>query len=113
MTQGLQQAGVAATAKHFPGHGDTASDSHHGLVVVPHSRERLDQVELPPFAAAIAAGAKLVMAAHVALPALTEGVALPATLAPQVLRGLLRGALGFRPDRATVDKGAMARGSGR
>ena len=92
---GMQSAGVAACAKHFPGHGDTASDSHDGLVSVPHSRARLDQVELPPFAAAIAAGAQLVMTAHVALPALTGGQAIPSTLAPQVLRGLLRGEMGF------------------
>lgn len=114
MTEGLQQAGVAATAKHFPGHGDTAGDLHHGLVVVPHSRERLNQVELPPFAAAIAAGAKLVMAAHIALPALTEGVALPATLAPQVVRGLLRDTLGFQGLIVSdaMDMGAIGSGIG-
>ena len=95
MIAGMQSAGVAACAKHFPGHGDTASDSHDGLVTVPHSRARLDQVELPPFAAAIAADVRLIMTAHVALPALTGGQAIPSTLAPQVLRGLLRGAMGF------------------
>lgn len=95
MVEGLQAAGVAATAKHFPGHGDTVGDSHYGLTIVPHPRERLDQVELPPFAAAIAADARLVMPAHIALPALTDGAAVPATLAPQVLRGLLRDEMGF------------------
>jgi beta-N-acetylhexosaminidase len=95
MVEGLQSAGVAAVAKHFPGHGDTAQDSHHGLPVLLHSRARLDDVELPPFAAAIAAGVRLVMSVHLALPALTGDPGLPATLAPQVLRGLLRDEMGF------------------
>jgi beta-N-acetylhexosaminidase len=92
---GLQGAGVAAVAKHFPGHGDTAQDSHHALAVMPHTRARLDAVELPPFVAAIAAGVRLVMSAHLALPAITGDPRLPATLAPQVLRRLLRAELGF------------------
>jgi beta-N-acetylhexosaminidase len=92
---GMQAEGVAATAKHFPGHGDTASDSHFGLASVPHGRERLDDIELPPFRQAINAGVKLVMSAHLALPALDEIPGLPATLSPQVLRGLLRKELGF------------------
>ncbi len=95
MVVGLQAAGVAATAKHFPGHGDTAMDSHHGTPIVPHDVERLRRVELLPFVAAVQAGVKLVMTAHVALPALTGHTDLPATLSPAVLRGLLRGELGF------------------
>ncbi|HMQ29349.1 MAG TPA: glycoside hydrolase family 3 N-terminal domain-containing protein [Chloroflexaceae bacterium] len=95
LVEGLQSAGVAATAKHFPGHGDTAADSHHGLASLAHGRERLARVELPPFAAAFAAGARLVMSAHLALPALTGRADLPATLSPAVLRHLLRGELGF------------------
>ncbi|MEI7771586.1 MAG: glycoside hydrolase family 3 protein, partial [Chloroflexales bacterium] len=95
VVDGLQGAGVAAVAKHFPGHGDTAQDSHHALAALPHTRARLDAVELPPFVAAIAAGARLVMTAHLALPAITGDPRLPATLAPQVLRGLLRDELGF------------------
>ncbi|MBC8159910.1 MAG: hypothetical protein H7Z42_01715, partial [Roseiflexaceae bacterium] len=95
MVQGMQASGVAATAKHFPGHGDTDADSHHGLGVVAHDRTRLGQVELPPFQAAIAAGVRLVMSAHLALPALSGRSDLPATLAPEVLRDLLRGELGF------------------
>lgn len=95
MVEGMQGAGVAATAKHFPGHGDTAADSHHGLGALPHGRERLGRVELPPFAAAIGAGARLVMSAHLAVPALTGREDLPATMAPAVLRDLLRGELGF------------------
>ncbi len=115
MVEGMQLAGVAATAKHFPGHGDTSSDSHHGLIVVPHGQERLQRVELPPFAAAIAAGVTLVMTAHVALPTLTDGLALPATLAPQIVRGLLRGELGFTGliISDAMDMGAIGSGAAR
>jgi beta-N-acetylhexosaminidase len=99
MIEGLQSAGVAATAKHFPGHGDTASDSHHGAPVIPHGMDRLEQIELPPFRAAIRAGVRLMMSAHIALPSLNgnvngEGV-LPATLSRSILTGLLRQKLGF------------------
>ncbi|MBN1453937.1 MAG: glycoside hydrolase family 3 protein, partial [Anaerolineales bacterium] len=87
--------GVAATAKHFPGHGDTSGDSHHGLPALPHSLDRLQQVEFPPFRAAIAADAKLVMTAHLALPALDGPDAPPATLSRRILYGLLREELGF------------------
>lgn len=90
MIGGLQSGGVAATAKHFPGHGDTASDSHHGAPILPHSMERLKQIELPPFQAAIRAGVKLIMTAHIALPTLTEGGNVPATLSRAILTGLLR-----------------------
>ena len=92
---GIQSAGVAATAKHFPGHGDTGGDSHHRLPSVPHYLERLQQVEFPPFQAAIAAGAKLVMTAHLALPAFDGPDAPPATLSRNILHGLLREQLGF------------------
>jgi len=93
---GLQSQGVAATAKHFPGHGDTAGDSHHGLPSVLHALERLHSVELPPFEAAIRAGVKLVMTAHLALPALDGPDAPPATLSRNILTGLLRARLGFQ-----------------
>lgn len=114
MVRGLQAAGVAATIKHFPGHGDTASDTHAGAVLLPHDAERLRAVELPPFQAAIAAGARLVMSAHVAAPALTDGLALPATLAPAILRGLLRGELGFAGVIVSdaLDMHAIAQGDG-
>ncbi|NJN17922.1 MAG: glycoside hydrolase family 3 protein [Oscillochloris sp.] len=95
MIAGFQQAGVAATAKHFPGHGDTNQDSHHALSVLPHSRERLDQLELSPFRSAIAAGVQAIMSAHLALPALSGSAEVPATLSPAVLKDLLREALGF------------------
>jgi beta-N-acetylhexosaminidase len=83
-----------ATTKHFPGHGDTDTDSHLALPVVKSSMARLDSVELPPFRAAIKAGVGGVMTAHIALPALGEP-ATPATLVPQVVTGLLRDSLGF------------------
>ena len=95
MIEGMQARGVAATAKHFPGHGDVAADSHYGLPTVPHDLSRLQQVELPPFQAAIRAKTKLIMTAHLALPAIDGPDAPPATLSPTVLKGLLRGQLGF------------------
>ena len=93
--RGVQSEGVAATAKHFPGHGDTDADSHLALPVVRADRRRLDAVELAPFRAAIGAGAVTVMSAHIALPAV-EGDSTPATLSPRVMTGLLRDTLGFR-----------------
>jgi beta-N-acetylhexosaminidase len=95
MIRGMQDHGLVATAKHFPGHGDTEVNSHLGLPVVPVSRERLDRVELLPFGAAVRAGVGMVMTAHMALPAVT-GDSTPATLAPAVMRDLLRRDLGFR-----------------
>lgn len=92
--QGYQSAGVAATVKHFPGHGDTAVDSHHALPVLPHSKERLDAIELVPFRAAIAEGTDCIMTAHVCLPAL-EPSGVPSTLSRAVLTGLLREELGY------------------
>ena len=114
MIQGLQAAGVAATAKHFPGHGDTAADTHHGVAVVAHDRSRIQQVEIPPFAAAIDAGVRLVMSAHIAFPAFDGGVTLPATLSPQLLRGLLREELGFAGVIISdaLDMGAITQGPG-
>jgi len=96
MVEGIQSAGVAATAKHFPGHGDTASDSHLGTPTVSHDLNRLRQMEFPPFAAAIEAGVHLMMTAHIALPQLHLEPDLPATLSPKILKELLREMLGFR-----------------
>ncbi len=87
--RGLQDAGMLATLKHFPGHGDTDVDSHLGLPVVPHPRARLDAVELPPFKAGIAAGAAGVMVAHLELPAI-DPEKQPATFSPKVISTLLR-----------------------
>lgn len=93
--QGLHDAGVAAVAKHFPGLGDVLADTHHGLGSVPHTRERLDAVELVPFRAALAAGVDAVMTGHLAVPAETGVADLPATLSAEVVGGLLRAHLGF------------------
>jgi beta-N-acetylhexosaminidase len=92
--RGSENAGVLATAKHFPGHGDTDVDSHVGLPVVGSNRARLDSVELVPFRAAIRAGVPLVMTAHIALPAIVDRET-PATLAPGIIHDLLRDTLGF------------------
>jgi len=93
--RGIQSQGVAAMAKHFPGHGDTSSDSHLGLPSVPHTLERLEAVEFPPFSAAIQVDVKAVMSAHLALPAIDGTDALPATLSKAILTDLLRSQLGF------------------
>ncbi|HYM71219.1 MAG TPA: beta-N-acetylhexosaminidase, partial [bacterium] len=92
VVRATQAAGVLATAKHFPGHGDTAKDSHLDLPVVSHPLAHLDAIELPPFVAAIRAGVGAVMTAHVVYPALDPDR--PATLSPLVL-GVLRERLGF------------------
>lgn len=90
---GLEGAGVVAVAKHFPGHGDTGTDSHLELPTVDGDRARLESVELAPFRALIEAGVPAIMTAHVAFPAIDP--ALPATLSPAALTGLLREELGF------------------
>ena len=94
--RGAMAGGQLATAKHFPGHGDTDVDSHVGLPIVTATMGRLDTVELVPFKAAIGAGAALVMTAHIALPAVQGDSSTPATLAPRIITGLLRDSLGFR-----------------
>lgn len=91
---GLQANGMVATAKHFPGHGDTETNSHLALPIVNVSRARLDSVELVPFRAAIRAGVGAVMTFHGSMPALDSSGA-PATLSPIVVTGLLRNELGF------------------
>jgi beta-N-acetylhexosaminidase len=102
---------VLATAKHFPGHGDTAVDSHLNLATVNADRERLDRLELPPFRAAIEAGVDAIMTAHIAVPALAPPD-LPATLSPAILTGLLRGEMGFQGLVVTdaLDMGGIAQG---
>lgn len=93
--RGLEAHGMLAVAKHFPGHGDTETDSHVGLPVVNAGWPRLDAVELAPFRAAIAAGATGIMSSHIALPALAPS-GRPATLEPAILTGVLRDSLRFR-----------------
>ncbi|MCH7704469.1 MAG: beta-N-acetylglucosaminidase, partial [Planctomycetes bacterium] len=92
--RGIQDNGAVATGKHFPGHGDTEIDSHLALPVINVDRERMDSVELVPFRAAIDAGMRGVMTAHIAVPALGGGE-LPSTLSAEVLVDLLRTDLGF------------------
>jgi len=92
--RGLHEHGMLATLKHFPGHGDTETDSHIGLPVITAGYARLDSLELVPFRAGIAAGADVVMSAHIAFPALT-GSSEPATMSAAVLTGLLRDSLRF------------------
>ena len=94
--RGTQDGGAVATAKHFPGHGDTDVDSHVGLPVVGANWARLTSLELVPFRAAIDAGAGMVMTAHLALPAFEGDSTTPATLAPRVITGVLRDSLKFR-----------------
>ncbi len=92
---GAQSGGVLATAKHFPGHGDTSVDSHVGLPVLAHDNARLQAVELAPFRRAIGAGVASVMTAHMAVPAFTADHELPATLSHAVLTDLLRNDMSF------------------
>lgn len=105
--KGLHETGTAATAKHFPGHGDTAVDSHVGLPAVPHDLDRLKKVELYPFQQAMDAGIDAIMSAHVTFPKIDDTkviskkpgvgeVALPGTLSKEILTGLIREDMGFK-----------------
>ena len=101
--RGVRDGAMIATAKHFPGHGDTATDTHLGLAVIEHPRSHLETIELPPFQAAIDAGAGAVMSSHIALPALdpadvpgaAQRLPTPATLSRPILTGLLRERMKF------------------
>jgi beta-glucosidase-like glycosyl hydrolase/CubicO group peptidase (beta-lactamase class C family) len=94
--QGMQQAGVLGTGKHFPGHGDTSVDSHKALPQLLFGRERLDSVELAPFRALIDQGMPAVMVAHLDVPALTGEAGRPSSLSRRLIEGVLQGELGFR-----------------
>src|SRR5690348_11728396 len=94
--RGVQENGALATAKHFPGHGDTSTDSHMDLPVIKASRKRIESLELVPFRAAIAAGADSIMTGHLAIPALEPNPDVPATLSPNILNNLLRKELGYQ-----------------
>jgi beta-N-acetylhexosaminidase len=94
--RGVEEHGLMATAKHFPGHGDTGVDSHLAVPLISADRARLDTVELVPFRAAVRAGVDAVMSGHLAVPALTGPDGPPATLSAAILDTLLRGQLGFR-----------------
>lgn len=89
---GFDAAGVLSTAKHFPGHGDTATDSHLGLAEVTHSRAKMNRIDLPPFQAAVEAGIPAIMVAHVTAPAYDSK---PATVSKKIVTGILRERMGF------------------
>jgi beta-N-acetylhexosaminidase len=93
--RGVEENGGLATAKHFPGHGDTSGDSHLDLPVIHADKERLEHLELVPFRAAIAAGASSVMTGHLSVPALEPDPNTPATLSPRILTELLRKEMGY------------------
>ena len=93
--RGVEENGGLATAKHFPGHGDTSTDSHLDLPTVTSDRAHLDRVELAPFRAAIAAGVSTIMTGHLAVPALEPDPDVPATMSPKITTDLLRGQMGF------------------
>jgi beta-N-acetylhexosaminidase len=109
--RGAHASGMLTTAKHFPGHGDTATDSHLGLAQVTGDRARLDSVELPPFRKAIAAGVDAVMVAHVTVPALDATPNTVASVSPQIVTGLLRHDMQFKGIIVTdaLDMGALTR----
>jgi len=104
-------ARVLTTAKHFPGHGDTATDTHLNLASISGDRERLERVEWAPFRATIQSGTDSIMTAHIAVPALDEPD-LPATLSPKILNGVLREELGFKGIVVTdaLEMGGIAKG---
>ena len=93
--KGMHEAGILATAKHFPGHGDTAADSHKDLPVIDHLRSRLDSVELYPYKKLIQAGVNAVMVAHLSVPSLEPDTLLPSSLSRRITKDLLRRQMGF------------------
>jgi beta-N-acetylhexosaminidase len=94
--KGMQDAGILATIKHFPGHGDTDVDSHYDLPVIKHNKNRLDSIELYPFRKLISEGAGCIMTAHLNLPLIDTSKMLPASLSPVIINGILKTELGFR-----------------
>jgi beta-N-acetylhexosaminidase len=94
--RGLQRGGVIATAKHFPGHGDTDTDSHLGLPLIAHSRTRLDSLELYPFGRLVDEGLSAMMVGHLEVPALDSTKGLPSTLSEPIVSGILERELGFK-----------------
>jgi beta-N-acetylhexosaminidase len=92
--EGYQSANVAATAKHFPGHGDTATDSHYGVPIINHTRAQWDSIDAPPFRAAISRGIDTIMTAHIVVPALDPS-GVPATLSKPIITDILRGEMGY------------------
>ncbi len=109
----VKDAPVLTTVKHFPGHGDTATDSHMNLPTISADRPRLDQLEFVPFRSAIEHGVDSVMTAHIAVPALDEAN-LPATLSPKIMTGILRDEFGFKGLIVTdaMEMGGIVKGYG-
>jgi len=95
MIRGLQEGGVIATAKHFPGHGDTDIDTHNDLPVIKSDMARMENIELVPFKSAIESGVKSVMVAHISFPAVDKTPNIPATLSNDIVNGILINKLGF------------------
>ncbi len=94
--RGARNNGLLTAAKHFPGHGDTSTDSHLGLAAVNRTREQINQIDLPPFRAAIAAGTDAVMVAHITAPVLESDPSRVATNSPAIVTGVLKQQLGFK-----------------
>ncbi|WP_461443123.1 glycoside hydrolase family 3 N-terminal domain-containing protein [Maribacter sp.] len=94
--KGIESAGVLSSGKHFPGHGDTATDSHHALPVINFSRKRLDSVEMYPYQKLIDSGLSSVMVAHLEVPALELKKGLPSSLSEQIITGILKEEMGFK-----------------
>lgn len=114
LMQGMQSEGIATTLKHFPGHGDTSTDSHFSMPVIKHSLEQLKENELIPFTECINNGADAVLTAHVAFPQLTNKLDLPATLSHEIVTGLLRDKMNFNGVITTdcMEMDAIAKGVG-
>ena len=93
--KGLQAAGIMAVAKHFPGHGDTQTDSHYGLPIIDHDKSRLDSVELYPFQKLIQENVDGIMMAHINVPALDPTPKQPSTLSKKIITDLLRVEMGL------------------
>lgn len=94
--KGLESAGILSSGKHFPGHGDTATDSHHALPIIDFSRDRLDSLELYPYQKVMEAGLSSVMVAHLEVPALEIKKEVPSSLSEQVITGILKEEMGFK-----------------
>ena len=94
--KGMQDNGIIASAKHFPGHGDTDVDSHHDLPVISHDLARLDSIELMPFKLLLTQGIQSVMVAHLHVPALDDTPNMPSSLSYRTTTGLLRDSFGFQ-----------------
>ncbi|MCC5941946.1 MAG: serine hydrolase [Balneolaceae bacterium] len=106
--EGVESVGVMATGKHFPGHGDTDTDSHLALPTINHTYERLEQIELVPFRSAVDGGIRSIMSAHIAFPNISANIGLPGTLDESILNSILVDTLGF--DGLIVTDGLEMRG---